>query len=323
MTRWAMVGTGGMADAITDDFHKTENVELAAVVSRTRERAQAYAAAHNIPGAYDDLAPVLEDDAIDGVYVATPHPCHLEAALRALEAGKHVLVEKPMTMSASDSETLIALAQRQRLFCMEAMWMAFNPAIRQVLDTVETGAIGEIRLVMAEFGVAFAFDPAGRLWNKSLGGGTVLDQGVYTLSLAHLLLGAPTHVTAVGTIGDTDIDTEAVMTLDHLNGGRSVLVSSMRTSLSSAARIYGTQGFIDVAAPFWSTQGYTITSPDGTSNGAVEQCHVGREGRGYIPMLRAVSQAISEDRIEHPWWTHAHTLAVARVMDEVLEQIRF
>lgn len=317
-----MVGTGGMADAITGDFHQTENMDLVAVVSRTQERAQAYATANNIPYAYGSLEEALDNDSIDGIYVASPHPMHIDAAYAALEAGKHVLVEKPMTMSAADSRRLMKAAQRHKRFCMEAMWMAFNPAIRAVMTAVNEGAVGEVRLVMAEFGAAFPYNPEGRLWKKELGGGTVLDQGVYTISLAHLLLGAPESVLAAGTVGDTDVDIEAAMTLDHAHGRRSMLVSSMRASLPSVARICGTEGFIEIAAPFWSTESYQIVSGRRVPDVQAQSTHVPREGRGYVPMLRAVSAAIAEGRLEHPWWTHADTAAVADVMDDVLAQIR-
>lgn len=317
-----MVGTGGMANLIVNDFHQTENVDLVAVVSRTQQRAEAYAVDNRIAQAFGSLAPVLEDPTIDGVYVASPHPMHLASAVAALEAGKHVLVEKPMTMTASDSRALLDLAQSKQRFAMEAMWMAFNPTIRDVLDMVTRGALGQVHVVIAEFGAAFPFKPEGRLWKKELGGGTVLDQGIYPISLAHLLFGAPASVRAMGSIGETDVDIEAAMTLEYGEGQRALLISSMRASLPSVARVCGTDGFIEIAAPFWSTDTYCVTAGPRVPDVDVTTHRVPREGRGYVPMLRAVSQAIDEGRTEHPWWTHADTLAVADVMDEALAQIR-
>ena len=230
---------------------------------------------------------MLERDDIDVVYIATPHTEHLRQALAALDAGKHVLVEKPMTTSAADSRRLCETAAAKGLFAMEAMWMAFNPAIIEARRRLVDGAIGEPHFLHANFCIAMPYLPEWRIWAADLAGGSTLDQGVYTASLAHMVFGRPSGISARGTILH-EVDAEVAMTLDFDAGGRAVCLTSLRASSPLHAYIGGSAGYIEIAGPFWGTDGFAQRGA--SSDGFTFE----REGAGYVPMLRAVSAAILE-----------------------------
>jgi predicted dehydrogenase len=322
ITRWACVSTGRMASKMVQDFAITENAEVVAVHSRNQQRADEAAAEWGIERGYGDYAEMLERDDIDAVYIASPHPAHFAQAKQAIEAGKHVLVEKPITMNAADTRELVRIAKDNDRFLMEAMWMLFNPAIREALRRVADGDIGDVRFVEAQFGIPFPFDPESRLWNQDLGGGTLLDQGIYPLSLAHALFGKPSSIRATGSVGDTGVDTEAVVTMDFPDGCRAVCISSMLSSFPLTATISGRSGYIQVDRPFWGTQGLTIDSADFRTLTPPTRWSFEREGNGYVPMLRQVSQAIQDGLMEHPHRPLADTVEVMEIIDESLAQIR-
>ncbi len=291
-TRWAMIGIGAMAVNIVRDFQLTENVELTTVVSRSPEKGAKFVAEWGIPNLVTDLADLWADPDIDVVYIATPHPAHFAAAKAAIHAGKHVLVEKPMTMTAAQAEELADSAGRAGVFLMEAMWMRFSPVIQKAHQLAATGAIGTVRYVEASFGFPFPQDPESRMWNPELGGGTTLDQGIYTLTLPYMTFGIPSTITATGTITDSGVDSEASVLLTFPGGQQAQLASSMTTVLPLSASICGTAGRITIEPPFWSPTTITVTQPDANSETFFrnESIDFTKEGNGYAPMLRAVGQ---------------------------------
>jgi predicted dehydrogenase len=319
-TRWAMVGTGLMPKLIGGDLGITENIEARVIVSRSRQKAEAAAREHGFAEGSDDFEATIRRDDIDVVYIATPHSEHHRQAIAALRAGKHVLVEKPMTTSARDTEELCSLARRLGLFAMEAMWTAFNPAIIELRRRVAAGAIGDVRLLHAEFNMALPYDPASRMWAPHLAGGSTWDQGVYTLSFAHMLFGEPVSIRAQGTV-TAGVDAEVVATLDFAGGQRAVCVNGLRAHTPLLAYIAGTKGYLQIDPPFWATSGFKQVMTSGPFSADVETFSVVREGGGYVPMLRAVSTAVQQGQTEHSLRTHADSHAVAKSMDEVLRQV--
>lgn len=319
-TRWAMVGTGLMLKLIGRDFALTENVDMRVIVSRTQERADAAAAEYGFAEAASDVDAVLGRDDIDVVYIATPHTEHFAVAMAALDAGKHVLVEKSMTPTAALTRELCAHAEGKGLFAMEAMWTAFNPAIIELRRRIAEGAIGEVRHMQANFSTAVPYNPDARLWAKRYAGGSTLDQGVYTISLAHMLFGAPTSVRAIGTI-EHEVDAEVVATLEYASGQRAVCINGLRSWSPLNAYIAGSSGRIEIPGAFWSASGFTQVNPTSPVKADIDEFTYVREGGGYVPMLRAVSTAILEGRTQHELRTHAETIAVAETMDEVLRQV--
>lgn len=318
-TRWAMVGTGLMLRLIGRDLRLTENVEARVIVSRRRETADAAAAEYGFAEASDDFEAVLRRDDIDVVYIATPHSEHFRLGMAALAAGKHILVEKPMTISSQQTRDLCEFARRQGLFAMEAMWTAFNPAIIEMRRRVAGGAIGNVRLMHANFGLSIPYDAKARIWAKELAGGSTLDQGVYTLSLAHMLFGTPTTIVATGSVLER-VDAEAVVTLGFPGGERAVCVNGLRAATPMTAYIAGDRGHIALPQPFWAPAAFQQVPCDPTQ-GEVDQFSFAMEGSGYVPMLRGVSAAVLDGQTQHPLRTHAESIAVAETMDEVLRQI--
>lgn len=322
-TRWALVGTGPMTREIAPDFQLCENTEPVMIVSRNPAHAAAFAKEVGVPQ-WGTLADALRSEEIDSVYIATPHPFHAEAAIAAMDAGKHVLVEKPITMNVAEAEAVVAAARANGRFLMEALWQAFNPSVVELHRRLALGGLGDLRFMQSEFGYYTPVDPASRLWAPELGGGSVLDQAVYTLSLIHSVLGRPSKITAVGTIGSTGVESEAVAVLDFENGARAISTSTLRAQLSGDSFVAGTKGRIDLHGPSYNPVGVSQVTwgPDTDAEDPAYDyfAHV-QEGNGYVPMLRAVSEAIAAGELEHPYRTHAATLEVMASMEQILRQL--
>lgn len=319
VTRLGMIGIGWMGEAIAPDARACAEVDLVAVAARDAERTRAFAQRHGIPAALgvDEL---LAHADIDVVYVATTHESHLELALAALSAGKPVLVEKPLTVTATEGEQLFVAARAAGLFAMEAMWMRFNPAVRRLSELLAAGAIGSPRTAQASFG--FPVAPGGRLWDPARAGGSLLDQGVYPLTFADLVLGEPSSVAATGSrLGydgaDSGVDTELGMLLGYAGGEQAVLASSIRALLPLGASVGGELGRLELDAPFWGTAAVTRHRPDGT----VKREEFPLDGNGYVPMLRAVDEAMRGGMLEHPLCDHATSLRLLRTMDVVRSRL--
>ena len=318
--RFGMIGAGWMGNAIAPDFALCEGVELAALGSRDLDAGRAFAAQRGIPRVetVDDL---LHDDDIDVIYIATPHHNHFELGMAAVEAGKHLLVEKAFATSAADAAELVAAARGRGTFLMEAMWMRFNPSVLRVLDLVHSGAIGTPRTLIASFGFPVPSD-GGRLWDRNRAGGSLLDQGVYPLSLAQLLFGEPQTVSATGSRQgydgtDAGVDTELAAVLGYPGGEQAILASSIRSMLPLGASIGGSEGLVELAEAFWSDTTYTLRRPDGSRETVVTD----REGNGYVPMLRAVAEAVRAGWIEHPLSPTGATVALMTTVDRVRERL--
>jgi predicted dehydrogenase len=314
--RWGIVGTGGISRTTVGDLHLTENVDLVAVASRTPEAAERFAAAHEVPrwhGSYDAL---FADDDVDVVYIGTPIGTHFDVARDALLAGKHVLLEKAFTTTADEARSLAALAAERGRFLMEAMWMRFNPAVVALLEEIDDGAIGEVRTVQASFG--FPPPPDSILWRSELGGGALLDMGVYPLTFAQLVLGAPDSVEAAGEVRADGLDLTASMHLRYGDGRFAALLTSLRGCIGAGATVGGSSGLIELAPIFLAADSFTVLKPP---FGEPRTVTVPKEGNGYVPMFRAVGQAIADGLLEHPARPLRDTIAVLDTIDEVRRQL--
>jgi predicted dehydrogenase len=321
VTRWGVAGTGGIAHMTLPDLGLTENVEVAAVSSRTQDGADTFAAEHGIAQAYGDYSSLLANPDLDVIYICTPHGAHFAMAEAAIKAGKSVLCEKPLTITARQAEELSGLARSRGVFLMEAMWTKFNPTIGRIKETIASGVIGDVRHVNAAFGFSAPRDPASRFWDPAQGGGALLDLGVYPITLAHLFLGKPDVVSALGSIGADGVDTRVVLTL----ASGEVLAqaaASIVHALPANATISGTTGFIDVAAPFWCPPSFTVF-PQGMAPWAPppEVVTVEQEGNGYVPMFRATSAAVLQGLTESPAHPLSATVEVLEVIDRVRRQL--
>jgi predicted dehydrogenase len=316
VVRWGILGTGRISKTFARALKDTPGAVLAGVGSRTREAAEGFArefggAAY---GSYEEL--VAADD-VDLVYVGTPHPMHFENVRMALNAGKGVLCEKPFTMNRPEAEELVALARAKQLFLMEAMWTRFMPALAEVRRIVESGEIGPVHQVNAELGFKSEAGPEHRLFNLALGGGALLDLGIYPLSIAVALLGPVAKVTAQADLGPTGVDEQTGFLLRHRDGGMSVCSCSLRARLPSELTIAGERGHVRMNTMFHHAQTVTVLRADGV-NRTVPTPFI---GNGYVHEVIEAQRCWKAGLIESPGMTHADSLDLMGVMDEVRRQI--
>ncbi|MFI7386709.1 Gfo/Idh/MocA family protein [Streptomyces sp. NPDC049813] len=256
--RWGILATGGIAASFTAALLDLPDAEVVAVGSRTATAAKGFAERFGIERAYGDWASLAADDSLDVVYVATPHAAHREAAGLCLEAGRAVLCEKAFTLNAREAGELVTLARSRGLFLMEAMWMYCNPLVRRLKALVDDGAIGEVRTVQADFGLAGPFPPAHRLRDPAQGGGATLDLGVYPVSFAHLLLGEPAEVTARAMLSEEGVDLQTGMLLSWAGGAQAVLHCAINSGTGVTASVTGSAGRIDVPAGFFYPERFVL-----------------------------------------------------------------
>jgi predicted dehydrogenase len=315
--RWGVVGPGRIAEGVVADLALVEGARAVAVASRSLDRARAFAGRHGIERAYGSYAEILADPDVDVLYVATPHPQHHAVAVAALRAGKALLVEKAFTATTAGATEVGELARETGLFAMEAMWTRFQPAVVAMRQLVADGAIGEVRSVQADLGIAPEYDPAGRLFDLALGGGALLDLGVYVVSFAQMLLGTPSSVTATGSLFPSGADAEAALLLDHGDGRVASLLSSLRLALPGQARVYGTAGWIDVLPRFHHPQTIVLhrigAEPETITRSPT--------GTGYFHELVEVTECVRAGRTESAVMPLADTLAVQTVLGEAAAQL--
>jgi predicted dehydrogenase len=252
--RWGIVGTGGIARSFARDLELTDSGTVVAVGSRRLETAEAFGLgrAH---GSYEAL---VNDPEVDAVYVATPHPMHHANARLALEAGKPVLIEKPFTMNAAEARDLVELARARELFLMEAMWTRFLPAFVELRRLLAEGALGELVVLQADHGQWFALDPAFRLFAPELGGGALLDLGVYPVSFSSMVFGTPERIVALSTPAFTGVDGTTSILLSHGGGAQSAITCTSAAVTPTTASISGTEARIELGQRWYGQTGFTL-----------------------------------------------------------------
>jgi len=314
--RWGILGTGRIAKAFANALKDTPDAVLVGVGSRTQDGAQAFADEFGgtAYGSYEALA---QADDVDLIYVGTPHPMHFENVRMALEAGKGVLCEKAFTVNRAEAEQLVALARARNLFLMEAMWSRYLPGLAEVRRIVESGEIGKVVQVIADLGFASPAGPEHRLFNPELGGGALLDIGIYPLSIAVALLGPVASVVAQADIGPTGIDEQTSFVLKHRGGGLSSCSCSLRAHLPSELTIAGDLGRVRMNTKFHHAQTVTVTRLDGVAR-TVATPYL---GNGYVHEVIEAQRCWQAGLIESPGMTHEDTLALMGVMDEIRRQI--
>jgi predicted dehydrogenase len=312
-----VLATGKIASALVPDLLSLDECEVVAVASRRQESADAFAAEHGIATAYGDYRSLVEDPDVDVVYVATPHALHREHVELAFEAGKAVLCEKPLTLTAGDAEALVAMARERDLFLMEAMWMRCNPGIRRVTELIADGAIGEVTAVHADFGLPGPFPPEHRLRNPALGGGALLDLGVYPVSLAHLLLGAPSEVRSWARLSPEGVDENTGILFGYDSGAVAALTCGLIGGTRNAATITGRTGRIELPSGFHRPQ--TVTVHRGGTDPEILEFPA--EGWGYHYEAAEVHRCLAAGELESPLVPHSTTLEVMGLLDTIRGQI--
>jgi predicted dehydrogenase len=314
-TRWGIAATGGMAAAFADDLVLLPDAEIAFVGSRVPERAAEFAARYGAAGSgtYREL---LDAD-LDVVYLATPHAQHRALALAAIDAGIPLLVEKAFTVTLAGAEEVVAAARAAEVFCMEAMWTRFQPAVVHARELVEAGEIGEPTMVQADFGAFRAYDPTSRLFDPALGGGAILDLGVYVVSIAQYFLGRPDRVVATGRTHPNGADADAALHLAYDDGRAASLVCSLTSESPGRAVIWGTGGSIELA-PRFHHPSQVVVRRNGREAEEVERPAT---GRGYLHEAEEVHRCLAAGLLESPVMPLADTLEVQWIMEEALGQL--
>jgi predicted dehydrogenase len=314
--RWGIAGPGGIAGQFADAMTMVDDGRIVAVASRAAERAEAFGAKHGIPGRYDDYRALADDPDVDVVYVATPHSRHEADTLLYLEAGKHVLCEKPLALNAHQGRRMAAAARASGRFLMEAVWSRFLPAYRALGDVLAEGRIGRPLLVEGDFGFGMPVMPDYRLFDRAQGGGALLDLGIYPLQLASFVLGTPELVAADGSVGSTGVDELVVAMLRHPDDGKSVVKAAIRTNLACTARISGTDGWIDLPAfmhcPHWIAV---------SGSGRVDRIEAGYEGEGLRFEIAAVHRHLDDGLLESPVMPLDESILLATTMDAIRQRL--
>ncbi|MDV9189215.1 Gfo/Idh/MocA family oxidoreductase [Streptomyces sp. SR27] len=315
--RWGILATGGIAERFTADLLTLEDTEVVAVASRTEASAKAFADRFGIPRAYGDWAGLFADEDVDVVYVATPHHAHREAAGRALEAGKAVLCEKALTLNAREAGELVGLARDRGLFLMEAMWMYCNPLVLRIAELVRDGAIGEVRTVQADFGLAGPFAADHRLRDPAVGGGALLDLGVYPVSFAQLLLGEPDTVHAHALLSPEGVDLNTGMLLGWDSGASALLSCSLVADTPLTASVTGSLGRIDIPRGFFYPERFTLRR-----NGhEPEEFVSGNDPHSLRHEATEVMRCLRAGETESPLVPLEGSLAVMRTLDAVRDRV--
>jgi predicted dehydrogenase len=315
--RWGIVGPGRIAENVMGDFPLVPNAEVVAVASRSADRAQAFGAKHGIGRAYGSYRELIADPDVDVLYIATPHPQHLAIGVAAARAGKALLVEKAFTATFAGAQALVEAARANHVFAMEAMWTRFQPAMVQVRDWLDDDAIGEVRGVQADLGVVPEFDPSDRLFAPELGGGALLDLGVYVVSFAQWVLGMPSAVMATGTLGRSGVEEDATLLLAFESGASATLTTSLHAPMPGQARIFGTTGWIDVLPRFHHPV-TVVLHRDGAEPVTVTRPAT---GGGYSHELIEVTQCVLAGRTESAVMPLDDTLAVQHILEDAATQL--
>lgn len=313
--RWGIVGLGSIAGQFAEGLKAVPGAELAAVASRTQAKADQFGDRFQAHRRYATYQALADDPDVDAVYIATPHPMHKEDALMCIAAGKAVLCEKPFTINAREAQEVIDAAKQRKVFLMEAMWSRFFPVMGRLRELLANGEIGEVGMVQADFGFASDVNPKSRLYDKALGGGALLDVGIYPLSFASMVLGAPTEVAGLAAIGETGVDERTGMVLRYPKGQIAVLACAVRVNTPQEAVILGSRGSIKVHSQFWRADKLTVRR-DGKQP---EEIHLPYEGNGYNYEAIEVMNSVREGRLESPIMPLSETLTLMQTMDKLRE----
>jgi predicted dehydrogenase len=314
--RWGILGTGLIAETFTTDLKLTDSGIVAAVGSRTQEAADRFAQKHGIDRAHSSYESLVADPEIDVVYVATPHPMHRDNAILALEAGKPVLVEKPFTMNAVEAREIVAVAREKKLFAMEAMWTRFLPHMMVVRDWLTQGVLGEIVSVSADHGQWFAEDPDFRLFAPALGGGALLDLGIYPVSFASMVLGTPDRIVSIGDPAFTGVDAQTSMLFGYETGAQAILTCTLRAKSPTTASIVGTDARIEIDGDFYAPASVRLIPRLGEPFLVTSE----HRGRGLRHQADEVAHRLAAGDLESPLMSLDETISIMETIDTVLAQ---
>ena len=313
---WGILGPGSISRKFAADLQRAAGAKLVAVGSRDPDRAARFADEFGFRNSHGDYQSLAEDPEVDAVYIGSPHTFHAEHAILCLSHGKHVLCEKSLAINEAQAARMIETAAQKNLLLMEAMWTRFLPAIVRIRELLKEGVIGEPRMLTADFGFRAEFNSSSRLFNPELGGGTLLDLGVYPVSFASMLFGEPTAISGMANLGRTNIDEEAAIILHHRGGEMAVAATSFRVETPREAVILGTEGSIRIHCPWWAASRFTVRRGEE----AKEVLEIPFQGNGYTHEAEEFMDLIRSDRRDSPIMPLDESLSVMRTMDALRRQ---
>lgn len=314
--RWGILGAGKIAEKFCTALDFTEGATVYAIASRDSENGQTFGAKFGAEKVYTNYEDLIKDDHVDIIYIATPHAFHYEQTLLCLQNNKPVLCEKPMSLTQKQTAEMISLATKNNLFLMEGMWTACMPFIDKILSLIKEDIIGTPQYVQADFGFTAPFDTASRLFNKSLGGGSVMDIGIYPIFLATLILGAPTTIKTVSKLTATGVDAVANVILQYPDGQTAHLLSTIEFNTALEAEIIGTKGRIKIAEPWFKATEFSVHLNDGTT----QNFSIPHLRNGFEHEIKEVMHCLDNGLLQSNKVPHQLTLLISKIMEEILNQ---
>ena len=314
--RWGILGTGWVADRFVPSLQRHTRQRVVAVGSRDGDRAAAFAARHRIPCAYGTYDDLVGDGDLDVIYVATTHRSHLPCARLALEAGKPVLVEKPLALDAEEARELAALARERGLFCMEALWTFFLPRFDVVRQVLDGGAVGEVRAVVVDCGERFSADH--RIMRPELDGGPLLDLGTYPVALATWVLGEPERVVAAAQPHAGGVHGQIAAVMVHARGNQAVIHATILSDTPTSATIAGTDGTITLHGPFYQPGSVVLTSAAGERT-LFDEPAVAHDSLHF--QAAAAARLIAAGQLESPIRPLRDSIATLEALDEIRRRV--
>jgi predicted dehydrogenase len=321
--RWGFLGAGGIAGVIAADF-EVAGLKIQAVGARELAGANDFADRFGIPNRHAGYETLVDDPEVDIVYISTIHPMHAEHALLAIDAGKHVLVEKPFAMNANQANAVRAAAKAKGVFVMEAMWTRFLPSMDAIFEVINSGQIGDVRFVTGDHSQYLPETFAKRLWQPELGGGALLDLGIYPISFFSRVFGTPEKITAQATLTDLGVDLMTSAVFSYAGGAQASMTTSMEVFGPITASVAGTRGRIDIDTSFYEQTSFTVYETDLSRESGV-QSEVSRyeakiEGRGMQYQALEVERCVRAGLTESPTMSLDETVSIMETMDEIRKQ---
>ena len=315
--RWGIIGTGLIADLFVTDL-LANDFTVTAVGSRSQASADEFAARFGIANAHPTYEALVADPEVDVVYVATPHPMHVDNATLALNAGKHVLIEKPFTLNAKDAAAIVALAEEKKLVVLEAMWARFLPHMVRLREIIAAGTLGDVRTVIADHNQNLPKDPSHRLQNPDLGGGALLDLGIYPISFAWDVLGAPTSIYATAAKTPTGVDRQTAVIFGYADGQQALVHTALDTAGPTTASVIGTDGWIAIEGTFYAPTNFTVYN---AQNEIVERYESEVSNRGMQFQAAELERIVASGALAGDILPPSETVAIMASLDEIRSQI--
>lgn len=309
---WGILGPGKIAQSFANDLKLVDDGKLVAAASRSIERAQTFASTYDATYAFGSYEELFRCDEVDVIYIATPHTGHMEWAIKAMQAGKHVLCEKPLGINAAEVDQMIAVAKENKVFLMEALWSRFNPSIKKIKQLITEGHIGDVAYLQADFAFyGLDRDIESRVLNVDLAGGSILDIGIYPIFLAYLILGKPKSIQAVSNFHEKGAEIQTSM-IFHYENAQAMLYSGLTSNSKMTAEIQGSTGAIFIDPRWHEANGFVILK-----DGVEDRNDLPTIGKGYSHEIGEVHNCLKEGKLQSERWSHQNSIDLINLLDEV------